>query len=252
MDASTDLPTGGRPADTTVGAEWVDLTRTLRSRGPHSGTQPTPLILGSVSHEESAASRGGGFSTASMVLVLSDHAGTHADAWNHMDPRPDALDVASMPLENFVGIGTAVDASAYGPGEVIPASVLASALDAAAGDIDAVLVRTGAVAEPPQSAQAYLNGFPGLGQAAVEQMAERGIRILGTDARSIDTAASESGSDIQPAHRACLAHQVVVLENLLVPEWLCGQVFELIAMPLKIAQGTGSPVRAVARLRRAH
>ncbi|MDR1387738.1 MAG: cyclase family protein [Propionibacteriaceae bacterium] len=229
---------------------WVDLTRTLASKGHHSATQPTPLILPNTTHAESAASRGGGFSTASMLLLFSDHAGTHVDAWRHMDPDPAAGDVASMPLDLFCATATAVDLSGLEPDDVIPADDLERALDDLSQPVEAVLIRTDAVPEPCPDLASYMGGFPGLSGDAVHRLADRGVRLLGTDARSIDTAASEraSGDAIQPAHRATLARGVVHIENLFIPASLCGQVFELFAFPLKLAGATGSPVRAVARL----
>ncbi len=229
--------------------ELVDLTRSIRNRMPHSGTQPVPMIWPSSTHAESASARGGGFSTGSMAMLLSDHSGTHVDAWNHLDPGPDAADIAAMPLTDFViPAAGAIDVSGLGPDEIIPVSVLLAAFDALAEQVEAVIIRTGAVPEPPPTSEIYLKGFPGLDAAGVHALADRGARLIGVDTRSLDTAASESGDDYLPAHRACLRRRVVALENLVIPAELCGQVFELLVLPLKILTGTGSPVRAVARL----
>jgi kynurenine formamidase len=208
------------------------------------------LILPNTTHAESSASRGGGFSTASMLLLFSDHAGTHVDAWRHMDPDPEAADIANMPLESFAATATAVDVSGFQPDQVIPADLFERALDALAQPVEAVLIRTDAVPEPCPDLAAYMGGFPGVGGDTVHRLADRGIRLLGSDARSIDTAASEKaqGDAIQPAHQATLARGVVHIENLFIPAALCGQIFELFAFPLKLAGATGSPIRAVARL----
>lgn len=232
---------------------WVDLTRTLTNKGHHSATQPTPLILPATTHAESSASRGGGFSTASMLLLFSDHAGTHVDAWRHMDPDPDAADISSMPLEAFAAIATAIDVSGFQPDDVIPTKLFAEVLDHLSEPVEAVLIRTDAVPEPCPDLASYMGGFPGVGAETVHLFADRGIRLMGTDARSIDTAASEKarGDAIQPAHQASVARGVVHVENLFIPAAICGQVFELFAFPLKLAGATGSPIRAVARLPKA-
>jgi kynurenine formamidase len=188
-----------------------------------------------------------------MLLLFSDHAGTHVDAWRHMDPSPEAADMASMPLDLFSAVATAVDVSGFQPDEVIPVELFSQALDAIDEPVEAVLIRTDAVPEPCPDLASYMSGFPGIGGETVMMFADRGIRLLGTDARSIDTAASERarGDAIQPAHQATLARGVVHIENLFIPPTLCGRVFELFAFPLKLAGATGSPIRAVARLSKA-
>jgi len=229
--------------------ELVDLTRSIRNRMPHSGTQPVPMIWPSSTHAESASARGGGFSTGSMAMLLSDHSGTHVDAWNHLDPGPDADDIAEMPLTDFfIAQAAAIDVPGFRPDETIPTAVLLAGLDALPEAVEGLLIRTAAVPEPPPTPQTYLNGFPGLDGSSVHALADRGVRLIGVDTRSVDTAASEFGDNLQPAHRACLHRHVVALENLIIPVDLCGRIFELWVLPLKIVKGTGSPVRAVARL----
>lgn len=226
----------------------VDLTRTIRHRGPASRTQPVPMIFPSVSHEDTRPGLGGHFSIASMGVLMSDHAGTHVDAWNHLSPSPDAQSIDQMELSQFVAAATVVDVSSYGPGEVVSASATAEQLERLAEPVQAVLFRTGASPEPLEDGPAYHVDFPGLDWDTITELRRRGIRLVGTDARSIDTAASErAGAHCLPAHRACLEHGVVVVENLLLPSHLCGTVFEFVALPLKLAGATGSPVRAIAR-----
>lgn len=218
----------------------VDLTRTLRHRGPSSRTQPVPMVFPSVTHEQTAPSFEGDFSIASMGLILSDHAGTHVDAWSHLAPGSASID--EMDLESFIAQATVVDISSLAPGEAAGASIA----DDVPSGAEAVLCRTGAP-EPMDHTPGYHTDFPGLSSAAVDALHERGIRLLGTDARSIDTASSErAGAAGLPAHRACLRHGIVVVENLYLPEHLSGTVFEFMAFPLKIEAATGSPVRAIA------
>lgn len=208
-----------------------------------------PMIWSSVTHAETAENFGGTFSLASMALLMSDHVSTHVDAWTHMSSTPDAESVDEMSLDAFVAVSTAIDVSRWGSDEVIGPGPLLEALDKLRSGIEGVILRTGAVPEPCPSRETYMTGFPALTGEAVNALAQRGVRLLGTDARSIDTAGSEKlGADALPAHKACLARRVVVIENLLVPHSVCGRIFELWALPLKIAGGTGAPVRAVAKL----
>lgn len=226
----------------------VDLTRTVRHRGPASRTQPVPMIFPSVTHDVTGPGFGGHFSIASMGLVMSDHVGTHVDAWSHLSPSPDAQSIDQMELSQFMATATVIDVSSYGPGETVSARVAAEQLDRLPEPVQAALFRTGASPEPLEDGPAYHVDFPGLDGTTITELRRRGIRLVGTDARSIDTAASEhAGADCLPAHRACLEHGVVVVENLLLPAHLCGTTFEFVALPLKLGGATGSPVRAIAR-----
>jgi arylformamidase len=77
---------------------------------------------------------------------------------------------------------------------------------------------------------------------AAAWLAERGARLIGTDAPSIDPADS---ADL-PAHHAFLERGVVVVENLILRGVPDGD-YELIALPLRIAGGDGAPARVILR-----
>ena len=73
-------------------------------------------------------------------------------------------------------------------------------------------------------------------------LAEKGIVLYGTDAPSMDHYESKE----LPGHKALLKHEIAILEGLLLADVPDG-VYELVALPLKIVGGDGSPVRAVLR-----
>jgi len=133
--------------------------------------------------------------------------------------------------------------SEVGP-EVLEREEIRSALQSA----EAVLFRTNSSPEPTTDLGVYLEEFPGLSASLIHALADMGVRIVGTDARSIDLAAAESGADGLPAHRSCLDRQVLVYENLYLPANLANRSFTFIGMPLKLEGCTGSPVRAIALL----
>jgi arylformamidase len=73
-------------------------------------------------------------------------------------------------------------------------------------------------------------------------MAGSGLVLFGSDAPSMDEMESKS----LPGHKALRRNGIAILEGLDfsgVPDG----VYELIALPLKIAGGDGSPVRAILR-----
>ncbi len=94
----------------------------------------------------------------------------------------------------------------------------------------------------PRDPYAFDRGFTCLAPDAVALLAERGCRLVGTDAPSVDHLTSQD----LPAHKACLAHNIYILENLELAHVPDGE-YELIALPLRLEGADGSPVRAVLR-----
>jgi arylformamidase len=68
----------------------------------------------------------------------------------------------------------------------------------------------------------------------------RGVKLVGLDVPSVDHLTSQD----LVLHHACDAAGLVILENLDLRAVEPG-VYELIALPLRIRGGDGSPVRAV-------
>jgi len=73
-------------------------------------------------------------------------------------------------------------------------------------------------------------------------MGENGVILFGSDAASMDTV--DSGT--LPNHHDLQRNGIFILENLALAGVPDGE-YELIALPLKIQGGDGSPVRAVLR-----
>ena len=73
-------------------------------------------------------------------------------------------------------------------------------------------------------------------------LADRGVRLIGLDAPSVDELTSKD----LPRHLACARAGVLIIENLCLDDVAPG-VYELIALPLRIVGADGSPVRAVLR-----
>lgn len=162
-------------------------------------------------------------------LAFSAHAGTHADGAFHV--LPDGARIGAAPLDAFLGPARVIDARGV---ERISAGWLADRISGTGR----VLLRTGAWTDPLTLPTA----FPALTPEAALLLAERNVRLLGTDAPSPDPFDS---ADL-PVHRVLLGAGVGILENLLLDEVPPGD-YELIALPLKLVDADASPVRAVLR-----
>lgn len=164
-------------------------------------------------------------------LTLSTHSGAHADAPSHYDPR--GIDIAAV--DPAVYIGRCVLVTAGGAGMHVTPDDLD--WDVIAGH-DRVLVRT--YTEFP--AATWDSDFRALHHETIERLASGGCRLIGVDAASLDPETSKT----MDAHHAVQRHDMRILEGLVLDEVPDG-IFELIALPLKIAGADAAPVRAVLR-----
>ncbi|MSV30119.1 MAG: cyclase family protein [Bryobacterales bacterium] len=79
-----------------------------------------------------------------------------------------------------------------------------------------------------------------ISREAAEVMAESGVNLAGIDYLSVD----RFGDAGYPTHRALLGGDVLILEGLDLAHVEAGE-YRLVALPLRIERGDGSPVRAV-------
>lgn len=179
-------------------------------------------------------------------LTMSEHTGTHMDAPLHFIPSGSAhVAIDEVPLQDVFGRAAKIDASH------LPKNGRLSAMDVVRweerngkltqGDI--VLLRFGweKLWGLRPNDQEFLRDWPGVGKDAAEYFVEKGVRVVGTDALAIDAFDAEKN----PAHYTLLGNQVVIVENLRNLDKL--PPFSIfVALPLKIKNGSGSPVRAIA------
>ena len=72
---------------------------------------PQVIITPFATHDEVREADGYGFSSATMALVMGDHAGTHVDAPKHFNAEPSATSIDQVPLENFFTEAVCLDLS---------------------------------------------------------------------------------------------------------------------------------------------
>ena len=72
---------------------------------------PQVIVSPFATHDEVRVADGYGFSSATMALVMGDHAGTHFDAPRHFNADPGAMPIDQVPLENFFTAAVCLDLS---------------------------------------------------------------------------------------------------------------------------------------------
>jgi len=164
------------------------------------------------------------------AITLSPHLGAHADAPLHYGRGASAI--GEVDLDPYLGPCRVIHAIDRG------ALVTPEHLHHAAANLPPrVLVRT-----CRKAPTAWSPDFSALAPATIAWLAGHGVRLVGIDSQSVDPA----GSKTLDSHQRLLAHDMRVLENLVLDEVPAGD-YELIALPLKLTLACASPVRAVLR-----
>ena len=227
----------------------VDLTHAYDKDTVFWPSGPTHFDLKPLHYGETDA----GFFYSANTFCTPEHGGTHLDAPVHF--ARDRQTAEQVPLERLVGPVVVIDVSEKAATErdyrVTPADVLA--FEAKHGRIEAdsrVLVRTGWSRRWPD-ATAYLGHatdaaklhFPSYGAEAARLLVEeRKVALLGIDTASIDYGPAPDF----PVHRIAAAAYVPGLENITGLEAWPPRGAVLVALPMKIAGGSGGPTRVVA------
>ena len=164
-------------------------------------------------------------------LTMSVHNGTHVDAPYHYNDAGQTID--AIPVDTYLGPAQVIDLR----GE---AAITIDRLKAVPiGPAPRLLIRTGAW----QSPDVFPVTWPLMAPDVPVWLAAQGIKLVGLDAPSVDALTSKD----LPLHHACDRAGVLIMENLLLDEVTPGD-YELIALPLRLQRGDGSPVRAVLRV----
>jgi kynurenine formamidase len=174
---------------------------------------------------------------------MCDHGPTHVDAISHLDPRASAPAIDAMPLETFYGPGICIDVSHVVPPAYITAADLDRALTVELNPGDALLLRTGAF-ERHAGTPEYTRRYTGLDESGAAWLRDHGVKIFGVDSPSPDNPISRT----YPVHMMCRESGITHYENLANLAAVTGRRFTFMGFPLRIRNGTGSPVRAVALL----
>ena len=176
------------------------------------------------------------------TLTLSPHTGAHGDAPLHYAAGAPA--VGLLDLAPYLGRCRVIhcrpraDTSALGP-LVLPEHIAHALHDLP----PRVLLRTSA-----KASQSW-DHFTAIAPQTLELLHQQSqtsphgrLQLVGIDTPSVDP----SDSFALPTHHLLLAHDLRVLENLVLDEVPEGD-YELIALPLKLRHSDASPVRAVLR-----
>lgn len=229
--------------------EFVDLSQEIYMNHPVYFAHPDTVIWTDTTFEDSEYTfrqeldQKPTFTYESRTFQMSEHGPSHVDSIRHY--KPDGVSIEDMSLDTFYTPGKAVDLSDKRPGEFISVEELRRACDRAGVTVEAgdtLLIHTGHYNRTYPD-RAYNESHTGLSEEATEWIIERDVNNFGIDQPSPDVP-----SGTYPCHTLCTEHEVPHMENLCNIEKVVGREFTFIGFPLPLRDGTGSPIRAVAKL----
>lgn len=243
--------TVSRPAIDLAGSALVDLTWPYDEHTLYWPTSPSAFELEQLSYGKTP----GGWFYSSYSICTPEHGGTHLDAPIHFGEGKTTVD--RIALERLIAPAIVID--------VTDRATANADYRLTAGDIRAwetrhgaiapgtiVLLRTGWGSRWPDR-KAYFGDdtpgatdnlhFPSYGEDAARLLVEqRRVAAIGVDTASIDYGQSRDFI----VHRIANGADVPGIENIAHLERLPARGAWLMALPMKIAGGSGGPVRVVA------
>lgn len=211
----------------------VDLSQDIHSEMPTFPVFPKPQFVLWTKRETY------GFETEAMFLVT--HTGTHVDAPFHFYAKGKKIDAVAV--ERLIGRSVLLDFTGKKDRSVINESdVRRAEVEAGValtkGDI--VLARTDW--DRFLGREKYTSSYPGFSRGAAEYFVRKSVSAVGVDDPNPDL---PDASDF-PVHNTLLPHGILIIENLANLSSIKKNPCRFIGLPLKIRNGTGSPIRAVA------
>jgi kynurenine formamidase len=218
----------------------IDLSQPLSHESQLHPFFPPTQILRHILHADAGAGRP---SFNAEIIITSNHAATHVDAFGHYDKEGAAI--AEMPLETFCGDAICVDIREYPRGHDVTAAEAERAVEASGEELRQgdILLFCSDHYNRTAGTHAFLDGFCGISADAVHWMADHGVKIFGVETISPDLVYL---TDEYPTHKACAERRVTHFENLNNLKEVVGRRFQFFGFPLRLEIAYGSPVRAVA------
>jgi kynurenine formamidase len=233
--------------------EMIDLTHTFDEKTLYWPTSPTGF-------EHKMLTKGktqGGWFYSAAAFCGPEHGGTHLDAPIHFSEGGHSS--ATVPLDKLVAQAIVIDVSAKADVDADYRLTVADieAWEKAHAKIapgTIVLLRTGWSNRYPDRKRYFGDDtpgdasklhFPSFGlEAAKFLVEERNVAAIGVDTASIDHGPSKDFV----VHQLTAAANVPAFENLTNLDKLPDEGAIVVALPMKIGNGTGGPLRAIALL----
>lgn len=175
----------------------------------------------------------------SEMIFTSTHIGTHIDAPVHFNPSGESVE--KIPLKKIVILDNAKvlkikknDDENINVDEIKKFDIKKN---------DTILIYTGWSTN--RFKDKYFKKNPGLSKLAAEHLTELEINLIGIDSPNIDPALDKKFN----SHIIFSAKNIPIIENLINLDKINKDNFIFIALPMKLKNCSGSPIRAIALIK---
>ena len=193
-----------------------------------------------------------------QTLLLPEHSGCHVDAPAHVLPDKTDQTIDIFPANALCGVTKKIDLTQenYAPGDLVPLSKVEEVMKRAGITIekdDIVVFNFGydkylvdVEKKPAHQRNWWGENEPGLTEEVCRFLSETGVKAVGSDTPACDIAQVKGKTTAGFGHaKYFLPNGIFIIEGLYglanVPDR-----FYLLALPLKIKGGSGSPLRPIA------
>lgn len=231
-------------------SQLIDLTHAFDEKTLYWPTSPSGFVHEKLQYGKTE----GGYFYSSYAFCAPEHGGTHIDAPIHFAEGKKTLD--ELPLNQLIGSAVVIDFTreAAKDRDALVGREEIEAFEKLHGKIEAgsiVLLHTGWAAHWPdrklyfgddKAGDASNLHFPGLGEDGAKLLVERRVAAVGIDTASIDYGPSKNFI----AHQVLMGANIPAFENVASMKDLPARGALVIALPMKIAAGSGGPLRIIA------
>jgi kynurenine formamidase len=210
----------------------IDLTHPLRTGMPVYPGDPPVHIAEAVSIAEVGVNV--------LRLELGTHSGTHVDAPRHSFDGGAAID--AVDLTRLIGTARIIAVPDLPARTRIGVDRIEEQLRGVR-PAEIVLFRTG---WSRRFERADYRDHPFLDADVAHRLLEAGVTTMGIDALSPDETPSDDSAPPLAFHEVFLGAGGLIIENLTRLDEVAGAAPRFVGLPLRIADGDGSPIRAIA------
>ncbi len=204
----------------------IDLTLTIDETLPNADVEPAKSI-----------EKDGWRAT---TLKLYSHCGTHMDATCHFLPSGQTID--QLDLQACCGRARIVNLAPAGPKELLTVEKFEAALTKPLEPGERLLLRTDWYKQYPDPG--YRNDLPRISLELAHYLVDNEVRLVGVEPPSV--ADVNNAKEVTEVHQVMFKGGIVIVEGLIHLDQIESTYCDFTALPLKIADGDGCPVRAIA------
>lgn len=228
------------------GMRVVDLSPVLERGIPNWPMHP-PLVIDKAREKE----RDGYYC---QLLMISEHTGTHVDAPVHFHPAMESASIDCFAPDTLIAPAVLYD---FGDRNLRPGELITLAMVEAYERDHGVAVGKGEIAlvnfgwmrrywRTDSQSTWFVKNAPGIAEDAIILFKERGIRAIGCDTVACDMPVVDGHGGETTGHTThWLPNRILIIEMLTNLELLSPRCL-FVATPLKIREGSGSPIRPLA------